>query len=185
MKIFSVYLRVDTTVKPEWFDDVRSKFSSNNILHITLLQPRYVKEDEIASLKRQIESVIKNYTFTNADKELNFSSHRIEIDLNDKYIFMAYIERNMKIESLQKALVYELSKYNQYCDMNTIDYEQNFNPHLTIADQIELDKDSRKIFAQEPFILKGVIQDLVLAVVNDQTVSEIENPDNWIVMDLK
>lgn len=177
-------MKVNITVKPGWFDDVRSKFSSNNILHITLLQPRYFKEDEITSLRRQIESVIKNHTFTNIDKELNFSSRRIEIDLNDKYILMAFIERNTKIESLQKALVSELSKYNQYCDESTIDYERNFNPHLTIADQIELDEEERKRFAQEPFTLKGVIQDLVFAVVNDQTVSEIENPDNWMAMEL-
>ena len=58
----------------------------------------------------------------------------------------------------------------------------NFRPHLTIVNKISSSsKDEVLKLISKNSILEGNVTDLVLAVVNEQTISESENPNNWIV----
>jgi uncharacterized radical SAM superfamily protein len=72
-----------------------------------------------------------------------------------------------------------LEDYNFYVDDSTKEYEVNFNPHITIA--IDLDEHSReeaeKYFIQD-YGFDGVIGELVLATVKDQSIEERKNPNN-------
>lgn len=182
MKIFAIYLRLKLSSKPEWFDDLRNKYSSNNILHITLVQPRYIEESEIQNVKDIVDRVLKECHLKDIDKEVSFIKTEIEED-EGKYIVMSFIEKNEKIIDLQKRLVANLEGFNKYCSEVTREYESNFKPHLTVADQIEYSqKDGVMENLRDSSNFDGLIEDMVIAVVNRQTVSESENPDNWIVL---
>ena len=181
MKIFAIYLRVNLTEKPEWLDSFRSEYSSTSILHITLVQPRYIHEDQIQDIKDKVSEVLSKEKIDSGDKELIFDKTELEEDV-DRYLLMSFINENESILNLQKKLVEALKNFDSYCSEETKEYEANFQPHLTIADKIDSgSKDIALKLASENNTLKGNIMDLVLAIVNEQSVSESENPDNWII----
>jgi 2'-5' RNA ligase len=185
MKIFAVYLRINLIIKPSWFDDVRSRYSSTSILHITLVQPRLVDDIKVPDIKNIVDNVIESTKFGAVDRKLNFVNPDMVED-EGKYLLMSYIEGNESIIRLQKNLIEKLRAFNSYCSDITREYELNFRPHLSIADQI--DQDSRVevlTLVNKDIKLEGEIKDLVIAVVNEQTVTESEDPMNWITLDLK
>ena len=186
MKIFAVYLRLTLTSKPEWLDDFRSKYSSTSISHITLVQPRYVNEDRVQVLKDKIADVLNKEKFDTKDRKLTFLKTELEKDdNNEEYILMSFIKENRSILNLQKNLVEALKDFGNYCHETTREYESNFRPHLTIANQIDLgSKDKTLQLVSQDNKLEGNTTDLVLAIVNEQTTSESENPNNWITFNI-
>jgi len=185
MKIFAVYLRITLNTKPDWFDDVRNRYSSNSILHITLVQPRLVDEIKIPNIKHIVNDVIEITKFDELDQKLNFVNPALVED-EGKYLLMSYIEGNESIIRLQKNLVEKLHEFNSYCIDITKEYESNFRPHLSIADQIDHDaREEVLTLVNNDIKLEGEIKDLVIAVVNERTVLESEDPRNWIILDLK
>ncbi len=185
MKIFAIYLRFNLTQKPEWFDEFRSKYSSTSILHITLIQPRYVSEDRIEYVKSIVMETLEKYKFNEQDKKLIFSKTELEKENNGNYILMTFIRENKSIFDLQKFLLKTLEEFNNYCDEETMGYESNFRPHLTIADRIAPEfKEETLKYITEDSRFEGNIKDLVLAVVKEQTISESEDFDNWHVFDV-
>ena len=183
MKIFAVYLRLHLISQPEWFDDFRNKYSSNSILHITLVQPRYVSENSIEDLKNKISEVLHKNTFKTEDKKIFFHKTELEWDEDDnQYLLMSFIKENQSVLKLQKSLVDALRGFDTYCNESTKEYELNFRPHLTVADRIDShSKEEALERIPEMDGLEGSLADLVLAIVNEQTISEAENPDNWSV----
>ena len=184
MKIFAIYLRLVLTSKPDWFDDIRNKYSSTSILHITLIQPRYVKENEIQDLKDRVSSVLSKGEFN--DKKLIFTNTELWWDEKDsEYLLMSFIKENKSVLNLQGNLMEALKDFNNYCDESMKEYELNFKPHLTIANRISLDaKEEIAKLISENFVLDGSITDLVLPIVKDRSVEESEDPNNWIVFDI-
>ncbi len=184
MKIFALYLRLNLSTKPGWFDGIRSKYSSTAILHITLIQPRCVAESDIAILKERVREVLSETTHFN--KKLVFDKTEIEDDEKDgECLLMAFTEENKSIRDLQNKLVEKLKDFDQYCSETTKGYEQNFRPHLTIANQIPLGaKEEVVSLVSQGMDLQGEVADLVLAVVNEQTVAESEKSENWNVFSL-
>lgn len=184
MKIFAIYLKLNLTIKPEWFDDLRKNYSSTSILHITLIQPRYVDEGEIQSLKDKVSEVLSREKLQ--DKKLIFTKTELEWDEDDnEYLLMSFINENQSIANLQRNLVEALKDFNNYCNDSTREYESNFRPHLTIANQISpTSKDEVARLISKNSTLEGSITDLVLAVVKEQTITESENPDNWIIFNI-
>lgn len=181
MKIFALYLRLNITQKPKWFDDVRAKYSSNSILHITLIQPRHIDENRIDSIKEIVKDTLEQVSTTDQDKRIVFSKTELEEDEGD-YILMSFFEENKFIRDLQKDLREKLEEFNDYCDDKTREYELNFRPHLTIGSHIDFQsKENISKLISEDNRLKGNIRDLVLAVVKEQTVDEAENPGNWVI----
>ena len=184
MKIFALYLRLDLKDKPEWFDDLRNKYSSTSILHITLIQPRYVNEGGIQILKDKISEVLNKEKVE--DKKLVFNKTKLEWDEDDKeHLLMSFIQENQSVLNLQKSLMEALKNFDKYCNESTKEYEANFRPHLTIANQINSSSKDEilKLISENP-TLEGDITDLVLAVVNEQTIQESENPNNWITFNI-
>ena len=107
MKIFAVYFNFELTKKPKWFDGFRDKYKTTSIFHITLIQPRYVDEDQIHNLKTSIEEVLNKHTFTDPDKKLIFGEALIEREEEGQYIFMWQIKENRLISQIQKELMEE------------------------------------------------------------------------------
>lgn len=183
MKIFAIYLRLHLTPHPEWFDNFRNKYSSNSILHITLVQPRYVSENSIEDLKNIVTEALHSNTLRAEDKKIIFHKTELEWDEDDnQYLLMSLIKENQSVLKLQKDLVSALKRFDIYCNESTKEYESNFRPHLTVGDRIDVhSKEEALECISEMNGLEGGVTDLVLAVVNEQTIPEAENPDNWSV----
>lgn len=183
MKIFAIYLRVNLTEKPTWFDSLREKYSSNSILHITLIQPRYIEDAEIDKLKNIVGSVLNNYRINDENKKLVFIDSSIEED-NGKYLLMSFV-RNKRIFTLQSILMNELKEFKDYCDDTTKAYELDFRPHLTVADLIDKSYTNEvSNLISKDYKLQGGVSDLVLAIVKEQSIVESENPENWNVFSI-
>jgi 2'-5' RNA ligase len=183
MKIFALYLRVTLTNKPTWFNSLREKYSSNSILHITLIQPRYIENNKIDKLKNIVGTVLNNNRINDEDRELIFTDSVIEED-NGKYLLMSFV-KNESIFRLQNNLLNELGEFKNYCDDITKEYEIDFRPHITVADLIDKSHtDEVSNLISKDHNLQGEIEDLVLAIVKEQSVEESENPDNWNVFNI-
>lgn len=183
MKIFAIYLRLRLTSEPEGFYNFRNKYSSNSILHITVVQPRYVSENSIEDLKNKISEVLHKDTFKTEDKKIFFHKTELEWDEDDNYyLLMSFTKENLSVLKLQKSLVDVLKEFNTYCNESTREYESNFRPHLTIGDRVDAESKKEALEQVSKIAgLEGSITDLVLVIVNEQTVTESENPDNWWV----
>lgn len=179
MKIFAVYLSITLTKKPEWFDEFRDKYQGTKILHVTLIQPRYVQEDEIENIKKKIKEVPDTFTFTVNDKKLIFDTLESGQESNGKYLFMLLAQPNFALAKLQRELIQALETYNNYCDELTKEYEANFRPHITIGVNIspEVQEDAKSYF-DTAYVCVGEIQELVLPVVKDRSVEEADNLSN-------
>jgi len=182
MKIFAVYLRLNLTSKPVWFDDLRINYSSTSILHMTLVQARYVDESRIQNLKDWINDILEKNKFSDQDRNLVFSKSELEEEADGQYLLMSFIEENKPVTHLQKTLLEALKGFDNYCSEDTKEYESNFRPHLTVADQIDLKfKDEVMKYISKGYKIEGRIRDLILAIVGQQTVAESEDSDNWTV----
>lgn len=174
MKIFALYLSLDLTTKPAWFDSFREKNSTKFSLHVTLVQPRYIEESQIEGVKSIVEKVLKDFTFTAEDKKVVFEQTEIEKEADGNYLFLWLIKNNPSILSLQKKLVEALKDFNNYCDPTTIEYELDFKPHMTVADQIVNNTEVHELLSQNA-VCEGTIHDLILPIVDKRGDEDPEN----------
>ena len=179
MKIFALYIKIKLTKKPEWFEEFLEKYFEPVDLHITLIQPRYVDEKQIDDLEFKVSESIKRVSILENEKKLFFDKLVTDKGSDGKYILMLNSGENNFLRNLQKELVLSLKDYNFYVDNFNKEYEINFNPHITIS--IDLDEFAREE-AEKYFILdhrfEGVIGELVLVTVKDQSIEEKTNPNN-------
>ena len=143
-----------------------------------------MNESEIQDLKDRVSEVLSKEKIE--DKKLVFTQTELEWDKDDnEYLLMSFIKENPSIRGLQKGLMEALKNFSSYCNETTKEYEGNFKPHLIIANQItsSAKEEVSKLILENP-ILEGSVVDLVLAVVNEQTISESENPNNWVIFNI-
>ena len=181
MKIFALYLRLDLTIQPDWFDRIWKKYSSTSILHITLIQTRYIDDNQIEDLKKKVTKVINETEFKPEDKRVIFDKTTVEMEDEKHSLFMWFIKRNQSIIELQRRLLDELKVYNNYCTEVTKEYEILFRPHITVADRIVDQVEINNLISQGEKC-EGVVKDLVLAIVKNRTIEESENSNNWTVL---
>ena len=179
MKIFAVYLSIDLTKKPDWLDDFRKQNNAWFGLHITLIQPRFIEDDQIDHLKARISDFLKKERLTSTDKRLSFDKIVFEETAGRKYLFMWFTKENAMLMRLQKDLVSLLKDYDKYTDGSTKEYEMDFRPHITIAEDI----DANKKFEVEKLLsssvaCEGIINNLALPIVKDTSKEERENAEN-------
>ena len=183
MKIFALYLRIDLTIKPAWFDRVRGAHASRSILHITLIQPRYVDESQIGELKNRVDRVLSVLKYNAEDKKIFFDRTEIEKKEDGQYLFMWFIKRSKFIVDLLKKLVEELKIFNNYCNEVTKEYESNFRPHMTVADMITNETEIHELLLKDS-ACEGFSVDFVLPIVKDKSVEESENQNNFTVFNI-
>lgn len=180
MKIFALYFKVKLTKKPEWFDEFVKKYHEySDFIHITLIQPRYFNENEVENLNNKISEVLKKFTITEEDKKLYFDNLVIGKGSEMEYVFMVNSRENKFLNDIQKELKEALKDYNQYLKEITKEYENNFKPHITVADDLdeEKKKEAEKYFAGD-YEIEGVIEGLILPTVKDASFGERTNPNN-------
>ena len=168
MKIFAVYARLNFIKKPEWLDAFRIKYGYPYTYHVTLKQPSYIQEEEIANVKNILAELFS---------ELKFPGHKIDIVFDklviDTPIMIAATGKG-DIATLQKEILSALDSYdNSFVKPESWEWEKDFKPHITITDDLEAEKlDQAKVDLGEDVRCEAVIQEIVLTIAQDMTSAE-------------
>ena len=178
MKIFAIYIKIKLLQKPEWFDEFLKKYFEPVSLHITLIQPRYVGEEQIEDLKTEVRLALEKIRINYHDKKILFESLEIDEGSDGKCTFMLNSTDNTLITLLQKELMSVLKNYNNYVGEHHKEYEVNFKPHITVAAVDETLKVEALKYFSSSFKFEGVLEELVLPIVKNQSIAERTNTNN-------
>ena len=167
MKIFAVYSKLNFIKKPYWLDAFRNKYNYPYTYHVTLKQPTYIQEDEIADVKNILSSVFS---------ELKFPEHKIDIVFDklvvDTPIMIEATEKGA-IGELQDKIVKALASYNNFVKPESKDWETNFKPHITITDDLDNERlEQAKHDLGKDVRCEATIEEIVLSIVQNMTSGE-------------
>ena len=182
MKIFVVYAKIELIQKPNWLDAFRAKYDEPFEYHITLKQPCVVENDQVPDIKNKLDDLFLNLKIPNQVIYLVFDSLGIDDTVDGDICIMINATDSSEIHSLQRKILLALSGFNQYLKPKTKEYEENFQPHITIASN--LDKQSYSLASKElkrDYICQGIVKEIVLAVVDNANATEASNPKNQTV----
>lgn len=181
MKIFALYTTVTLTKKPEWLDAFLKKYQPRG-LHVTLVQPRFVKEENVVELKKTISQFFLRCTIGPLDVVFDKPVY----NENQSGAIMVCASHAEILIKLQKDICSTLSGYCDYVELIREGYEKDFKPHITIGDDIPEEQYKESLsFLKEGCLCEGVIDNVVLAVVNDMSNEEASNPANKTILSLK
>jgi len=170
MKIFAVYSVVTLEGKTAELKTFREKYDQPYKLHITLKQPVQINEDEVDEVKQ----ILSGLDVAKSKIKLVFDKIN-----GDEKVLMLMAEENSTLMDLQKEVVGLLHKYKSYVDADTMEYEINFKPHITVARDIhEQDMSSVKEQLRGMLPVKAFINSITLAVVNHISPEEALDPNN-------
>jgi len=89
---------------------------------------------------------------------------------------------NPVLMDLQCDIVALYGEFRDYRKPELEQYEKNFKPHLTIIHKLDVETFNRaRADVQADFRCQGVIEEVVLAVVNDASIEEALNPKNLTI----
>lgn len=174
MKIFALYTTVTLTKKPDWLDDFLKKYQPHG-LHVTLIQPRFIKEEDTDEVKQKISQFFARYS----SHPLSLVFDEVVYNKGASGAIMICTRDAEELVKLQEDLCAILSEYSSYVDPVMEDYEKKFKPHITIGDNIpeEHYQESLK-FLERGYECEGIISEVVLAIIKNQTLEEITSPAN-------
>lgn len=180
MKIFAIYGRLELTDKPEWFDAFRAKYGTIVEYHVTLKQPCFIEEPQIADLKEKLDDIFGNFTVP---------EHRIAMIFDrlysDKDAVMVRTKEIGPIMDLQKQIRATLKDYNQYVYPERETYEYDFHPHVSIA--LDLTPEQYVAATREvkpDYRCEGVIEEIVLVVIDAEQAGKPADPGNQTIYHL-
>lgn len=177
MKIFAIYTSVTVLEKPYWLDGFKREFGDPAEYHITLVQPRFVNDTQIPALTEQVERCIRS---TAAGKiPVTFSEPVLDRGEPGNGCIMVAAREPSRIRELRDALIAELSGFDDYVQDKYRVYEDDFMPHITIGCDLDTARfDQAAARLPENVLVSAVVEEVVLAVVADQSAEERTNPDN-------
>ena len=177
VKIFAVYLKVTLTEKPAWFGEFLSIYFEPVDLHITLIQPRCIEDEAAMKVKSAVKEIWRETALRKEGAGVSFDRLNVERMSDGEYVFMLQCEQNDSLGRLQRELRAALNAYDAYVDPVTIEYEENFVPHITIADHLDKrEKEEAERYFLSSYRCEAVIEALVVPIVKDQSVEERSNP---------
>lgn len=150
--------------KPQWLGDFVKKYKSDYDFHITFKQPCIIHEEQGTEIKKILSDLFKKHK--PADHKIKIIFDRILPDESYECVMLSS-KRNPKLNILQKKIIAAFKNYQNYYQPETKKYEENFQPHLTIA--IDLDKKSyQKAIQNIPakFQISGQIKEIVLDIID-------------------
>ncbi len=167
MHVFAICAKIELTAKPEWLDDFTDKYNPAWDPHITLKQPCLIEVEEINELKEKLSAFLAKNKATNLSKKIIFNKIVLE---KENGITMALANEAPDLIEFQKNLRFEFSEYNNYKDTYRKEYEDNFQPHLTLVDRIAPTAYAESLkFLTKGFLCKGIIKNLVLIIVDEKS----------------
>jgi len=173
MKIFALYTNVELVKKPSWLDDFLEKYQPRG-LHVTLKQPCYIEDEKVDELKREI------FQFFQSHRGAMYIAFDTLVYNKDQVgAIMVCANDAPKLVQFQKDLCNVLPGYRNYVEKEREEYEKKFRPHITIGDEIADEEYGTCIgYLDEGCVCEGRITSVVLAVVNDMSTKESNDPAN-------
>lgn len=180
MKIFAVYGRLNLTKKPEWFDDFRAKYGTIVEYHVTFKQPCFIEESQISDLKEKLSNVFENFAVP---------GHKIDMIFDRLYsnkdAVMVRTKETGPIMDLQKQIRDTLKDYDKYVYPERKTYEYDFHPHVSIALDLTPEQYTAATKEVKPdYRCEGVIEEIVLVVVNAKQAGFPADPENQTIYHL-
>lgn len=180
MKIFAIYTNLTLTEKPQWLDGFRRKYDKPYNFHNTLKQPCFIEEKKILELKNNTSLFFKSLKLKNHKIEIVFDE--ISTDKSkDGITIMLSSKGHSVLVDLQKDLINYLEQYKNYVKPKYQSYEENFNPHITIARNLSPDQFNEATkYLSGHYSCKGEITTVTLSIVDEVTPEEANNPLNQV-----
>ncbi len=182
MKIFAMFARVTLSRKPEWLDEFRKKFDEPCELHVTLVQPRYIEVENVERLQKEAGRFFSSIA----------TSPRVYFDEivsgpdTDGITIMIGSRNAPALVAFQKDLCGLFAPYGQYTKPEYEGYEKNFWPHLTIGRKLSEEQfQEASGYLKEGVVCEGAVEEVVLAIVDEQTVEQANNPANRTLYSLE
>lgn len=173
MKIFALYTNVELVKKPSWLDDFLEKYQPRG-LHVTLKQPCYIEDEKVDELKREIFEFFQSHRGT-----IHVVFDTLLYNKDQVGAIMVCANDARELVQLQKDLCNTLSEYRNYVEKAREEYEKNFMPHITIGDEIAKEEYGTCIgYLDGGCVCNARITGIVLAVVNDMSAKESNDPAN-------
>jgi len=95
---------------------------------------------------------------------------------------MINAKENNIINELQSGILSCLKPYKDYVNKGTEEYEKNFNPHITIAQNLDSTQyESVRAELGQDYLCKGVINEIYLIIADKPGADEGAKPENQTV----
>ncbi|MEI6266958.1 MAG: 2'-5' RNA ligase family protein [bacterium] len=175
---FAIYSRLTITEKPEWLDTFMSKYIKPFEIHVTLKQPCYIDKSQ----EPEVLNILKGILESEINKKvipLSFGAYKLDFHPtteSDQSTIMVLAEEDQHLMSLQQEIIEKLSDYNNYCKPENEKFEINFEPHITIGDELHYEEYQQAISElPEKVTIKGTMDEIVLILVDTESGEEIKN----------
>ena len=123
------------------------------------------------------ESIVENHKL-----DIVFDRIVFEGAENKGMYIMVQASNTGKISQLQNRIKSALSIYKSYVKPEFKEYEENFKPHITIGRKLNSEMFLQaKTYFKENYVCHGKIEEIVLAIVPEDTVEESKKPENLTV----
>jgi 2'-5' RNA ligase len=184
MKIFVVTADIELTSKPGWLDDFRSRYDKPYPYHITLKQPCFVNDNQVGEIKDRLATL---FSKDQASQKINLKFDELKISTDAPGgICIMINSSDDTVHELQKNVVDILSQFTNYYKPEYQTYEKQFQPHITIArdlDSQKLQEASKEL--EQDYACEGKIGKIILTVVDNFGPEEANDPTNQTIYNLK
>jgi 2'-5' RNA ligase len=169
MIAFYVSADFELSTKPEWLDNFRRKYDEPYEYHITLKNETYTSMENVETLGEILGKIVSQYNpFTVTFKNI----------YHDKTpkgeVIMIKAEENKTLLELQKTVRESLKAFGPHVKAHHKAFEDNFNPHITIARHLSEEQFISAIQeVGESTICEAIIDKVVLTTTEEKNGTEI------------
>ena len=180
MKIFQISSNFILKKKPEWLDGFRKKFDEPYPYHITLRISTYLKKEDINSLKDDIREVIEGH------EPMKVVFDRVEYGRSEKgERIMIMAQANEALTRLHDEISGKVSKYGKHIKKEYREFEDNYEPHVTIARHMSKSKLKEAKKELKDIKCEAMVKRIMLAVVDKDDFFEWTSIGNRSYFELK
>lgn len=182
MKIFAIYSSIHLTQKPDWLEPFYAKHNSSPAYHVTLKQSCFLEESDIKDVKDKLSTFFRSFVVPEHAITLTFDHLVMNAEIDSQNTIMLQAEHNPVIHQLQQGILSTLEAYKDYVYQESKEWEENFNPHITLAaDLSPTEYTSAQKELGPDHLCKGVIHDVALIIVDKMTPIEADKPENQTI----
>lgn len=163
MMKFAVFSKVKLIKKPSWLNKFEKDYLENS-WHITLKQPCCIEAKKVQDIKNKLKEASEKIKIKNKIINIKFDKLIVAKEKsNGRKTIMICPADNKEICKLQKKIVSALKGYSNYCEEENKIWEKHFNPHLTIASNLDRKEFLKaKKYIKENHFCEGIIDGFTL-----------------------